>query len=476
RSIPFKVVYLVGMNDGEYPGTFQRPGFDLIDKKRELCDWSKRNEDKYLFLESILSARKKLFISYTGQSIKDNREIPPSVLVSELLDYLNMAYSVGDGKSIHDHVVIKHPLQPFSKRYFTGEKRIFSYSMENFCAAAKSVSEKKENLPLIRHELMAKGKNFNMDQQFKDISVDDLSFFFANPSRFIVKNILNSDLGVDNYSAAETREPFDLDFLEQYLIKDELLSFFVEQQGDVVRKEQDELSFFHALKASGRLPHGKMGYAEFKKNEIEVKEFAANLGPYIIDRINGNFEVKIIAPGSDANVEPGSGISVKAVFNNLFDSGQVFFRCAKIKPKDILHAWFYHLLFNLMPDYKKERITLLFGIDGSMKFSPMERDAALTELAKMVSLFRQGLNLPLSFFPDTSFAFAEAVIDKNKKDLDALKAAEKKWYSGFYNRGENEDIYIKACFGEDLPETEEFKDNALNVFELILKTWEELDH
>ncbi|MEA1967545.1 MAG: exodeoxyribonuclease V subunit gamma, partial [Thermodesulfobacteriota bacterium] len=34
RSIPFKVVYLVGMNDGEYPGTFQRPGFDLIDKKR----------------------------------------------------------------------------------------------------------------------------------------------------------------------------------------------------------------------------------------------------------------------------------------------------------------------------------------------------------------------------------------------------------------------------------------------------------
>ena len=65
-----------------------RVGFDLIARHPRRGDRSLRDEDRYLFLESILSARECLYISYLGQSIQDNSEIPPSVLVSELLDYI----------------------------------------------------------------------------------------------------------------------------------------------------------------------------------------------------------------------------------------------------------------------------------------------------------------------------------------------------------------------------------------------------
>ena len=65
-------------------------------QKRQLCDWSKRQEDRYLFIESILSARRQVIISYVGRSLKDNSDLPPSVLVSELLDYLESGFKTGN--------------------------------------------------------------------------------------------------------------------------------------------------------------------------------------------------------------------------------------------------------------------------------------------------------------------------------------------------------------------------------------------
>jgi len=88
RSIPFRVIALTGMNDSAFPRRDSRPGFDIIGRGARRGDRSLRDEDRYLFLETILSARDQLYISYTGQSSSDNSKLPPSVLVSELQDYL----------------------------------------------------------------------------------------------------------------------------------------------------------------------------------------------------------------------------------------------------------------------------------------------------------------------------------------------------------------------------------------------------
>ena len=98
-------------------------------------DRSQRNDDRYLFLESILSARDCLYISHIGRSIKDNTVIPPSVLVAELLDYIRSGYRL-EGVSgteekqiemLNAHLVTQQRLHRFSSKYFAGDS-LFSYS------------------------------------------------------------------------------------------------------------------------------------------------------------------------------------------------------------------------------------------------------------------------------------------------------------------------------------------------------------
>lgn len=95
RSIPFKVVCLLGMNDGVYPRTLPPLGFDLMAQQVKRGDRSRRDDDRYLFLEAILSAQQRLYISFIGRSIQDNSLRYPSVLVTELLEYRAKLLSAG---------------------------------------------------------------------------------------------------------------------------------------------------------------------------------------------------------------------------------------------------------------------------------------------------------------------------------------------------------------------------------------------
>lgn len=116
RAIPFEVVCLLGMNDGDYPRQTSRTDFDLMSlpQQRRPGDRSKRDDDRYLVLEALLSARRVLYVSWTGRSVRDNSEQPPSVLVAQLRDYLR----AGWGEAALARLTTEHPLQPFSRRYF----------------------------------------------------------------------------------------------------------------------------------------------------------------------------------------------------------------------------------------------------------------------------------------------------------------------------------------------------------------------
>ncbi|MBW1829896.1 MAG: exodeoxyribonuclease V subunit gamma, partial [Deltaproteobacteria bacterium] len=113
RSIPFKIICLIGMNGDSYPRQSKPLGFDLMAKNPRKGDRSRRNDDRYLFLEALLSARERLYISHVGQSIRDNTGIPPSVLVSEILDYIEQGFEL-HAAEIRKHILTNHRLQPFS--------------------------------------------------------------------------------------------------------------------------------------------------------------------------------------------------------------------------------------------------------------------------------------------------------------------------------------------------------------------------
>jgi len=116
RAIPFEVVCLLGMNDGDYPRRSPRSDFDLmaLPCMARPGDRSRRDDDRQLMLDALLSARRVLHISWAGRSPRDNSEQPPSVLVSQLRDHLAAAWTEAAVKA---HTT-EHPLQPFSRRYF----------------------------------------------------------------------------------------------------------------------------------------------------------------------------------------------------------------------------------------------------------------------------------------------------------------------------------------------------------------------
>lgn len=111
RSIPFRVVCLMGMNDGDYPRRAAVRDFDLMTRQARPGDRSRREDDRYLFLEAVLSAREKLYISWQGRRASDDSEQPPSVLVAQLMDVLALYWQAPPQPRLQ-------PLQPFSPRYF----------------------------------------------------------------------------------------------------------------------------------------------------------------------------------------------------------------------------------------------------------------------------------------------------------------------------------------------------------------------
>ena len=190
RSIPFEVVCLIGMNTAAFPRENTPLGFDLMARFPRPGDRSRRRDDKYLFLEALVSAARVFYISYVGQSVQDNSDIPPSVIVSELIDTIEDSYGI----PVED-LVVRHPLQAYSPRYFNNsEPALFSYSLENFMAAAGAgVSNGPQ--PFFKAPLAPP------PSEWQTLRLEQLCQFYTQPARFLVEQRLGILLKDNRYSA-----------------------------------------------------------------------------------------------------------------------------------------------------------------------------------------------------------------------------------------------------------------------------------
>jgi len=448
RSIPFNVVYMLGLNDGDYPRTGVTPGFDLMTKHRQLCDWSKRYEDRYLFLESILSARQHLIISYVGCDPQDNSIRPPSVLVSELLDYLDAGFETGKAGGLLERLITRHPLHPFSPRYFQGDAKLFSYSQPDCQAALASRATRQTVTGFPEKPLPAPA-----GETWSAIPIAQLCRFFNNPAEFLVRNRLRVNFNPRVADLPEEREPFELDALQAYLIKNDLVGFGL--------TADDTGPPLKALQLSGRLPHGCSGELVLDGLQQEAVEF--------IDR------VKTFSPGEPAepceiNIAcgPEPQITLQGTLHTLYPEGQLFYRCATLKAKDLLDAWIHHLFLNTSEDLRVCQTTTVTSKKDTVSFESLAGPDARAELERLTGYFLDGQQSPLCFFPETSRAFAEAIVQAEKPVDQALQAAQKKWDPGEHHKGEVEDIYLQRSFGIQMPAGRKFQETALGIFKPLL--------
>ncbi len=272
RAIPFRHVYLLGMNDGDYPRQQPVADFDIMRRPGQYRpgDRSRREDDRYLLLEALLSARDKLSISWVGRSIRDNTERAPSVLVGQLRDHISSSwrlYGAGGeefaGNALVQALTTEHPLQPFSSSYFRDDapavgngssecpkvSRLFTYAAEwEHLHVAPSPSASSSTL---------QGADL-LSQWSPDapVTLRQLASFLRRPIDQLYRQRLNVYFHHTDIESEDT-EPFGFDHLEVWKHQDAILQPVGQRLALGPELDVDETlrSSIDAYKRQGELPH-----------------------------------------------------------------------------------------------------------------------------------------------------------------------------------------------------------------------------
>lgn len=435
RSIPFKVICLVGLNSDAFPRESKPMGFDLIVQKPRIGDRSRRNDDKYLFLEALMSARNKLYISYVGQSIQDNTPTPPSVLVSELLDYIHAGFGFSS-----EQVITRHRLQAFSPHYFSKDNGLFSYSAENF-SAISSRHKLIDIQPLISAALP------EPTPEWKDIDIDTLCTFISNPARFLLEKRLGIYLP-EAKAVAEERENFILSGLDKYILGQNLVKSRV--SGMTLK------DCLPVQRAGGRLPHGNVGELVYNEMSVEAEEFVGKIKNHTKGECLQALKV-------DLDI---AGFHLTGRISGIHEHALIRVNYASTKPKYLLNTWIYHLVLCALVEDKHPGRSLLLSKDSVMEFTRVSNSQDIIEY--LLTLYWKGMSELLPFFPESSFEYAKRVLIKKQTESAALKAAQQKWLGNDFARGESQDHYFELCFKTKDPLDEDFQTTAKDIFALLL--------
>lgn len=430
RSIPFRVIAMLGMNDGDFPRQSRPVGFDLIARNPVPGDRSLRNEDRYLFLEALLSARDRLYISYVGQGIFDNAAIPPSVLVSELLDYMGSRYHL-DGTGAVNRFVTYHRLQPFSPAYFIANSSLFTYSQENFNALT-ALENRPENVPAFLPQPLP-----SPPEEMLEISLSSLLAFYRNPCRFLLANRLG--IRPDEIPPPpESREAFSISPLDRYFLKDEII------RRTIANNHPEKL--LAITRAKGILPPASQGDRTFKKSERDIQP--------LVTRISDAWSKGAPLPSLEIDITIGK-FRLKGTLDNIRSDNMLRFRPSAFNGQDAIRLWIEHLLLNYSLSGPYPATTLMLTEDRTIRLEPVE-DPVET-LHELFEFYWRGLQTHLRFFPKSSYAYAE-----NENMGNAISV----WKEGDYPEGD--DPYYRIVFAERDALNHEFRDIAVRIFKPFL--------
>jgi exodeoxyribonuclease V gamma subunit len=407
-TLPFRVVCLVGLGDGELPRRELSTDFDLIahsPEGRRVGDRSRRSEDRYLFLEALVSARERLIITYTGQSIRDNAALPPSVLVSELCDQLAALCPAAPGDDPLASVVVRHPLQAFSPRYFDArDARLFSYA-EHYVAGA-AAARAGPAPAFFASPLPATPAG-------DALGVSDLVRFYQNPTAHLLNRRLELFLRERDLDVPD-REPQELSGLDRYAAGHELLELMLD---DVPSERAKEL-----ILATGALPLGSPGELDF----LDIHASASLIAEQVRGARRG-------APRPALNIEQRlpSGRLLLGNLPESFGTGLIEHQFARVRAKHLLGFWIRHLVLCWLSAPGQHLSSCLIGRppegSGVVRHELSRVADPARVLDALVARYDEGQAQPLLLFPATSRLFAEQYGKKQKPGWDLASQVLREW-------------------------------------------------
>ncbi|MEM6788032.1 MAG: exodeoxyribonuclease V subunit gamma [Myxococcota bacterium] len=423
RAIPFGLVCLLGMEDGSFPRRSATPSFDLTAHAPRRGDRTRRDDDRYLFLEAITSARKALWISYGGRDPRTDEARPASTVVQELFDAVAHAARPADAEGAWGAMTVMHKAQPFDPAYFDGtDPRRFSFDRAAFGAAVARQQPPRATSPPFAAPLPA------WEGTAQTVALEDLIRFFEAPVRYLFEQRIGVVLHREE-RAIEDRDPIVLDPLARYGLGQELLEL---RLADTPRSQLLELAA-----ARGALPLGAAG-------EVELAALMRPVEPLCVQALALREGAAAAARESIAARLP-SGVMVAGEVE-VWRKRQVEARYVKVSGKQLVRLWLRHLLLNAnspreshlvgRPDkgYQTEESA---APTHHYRFRPV--DDAAQRLDDLLELYAIGQREPLLVFPRAGFALVRKEAGGKRGSVDGL------WKKSVWAR----DPYVGRVFSPD---------------------------
>ncbi len=405
RAIPFKGLCLLGMNDGAYPRQSTPRDFDLMTEHWRAGDRSRREDDRYLFLEAFLSARNKLYISWQGCRSTDSQTMPPSVLVSQLTDVLKAKFAPEIEAKLQ-------PLQAFSEKYFQPNAEFFTYA------------DDWEKSQLGHADLL----DSTDASQVPEVGLPIISEWPLKECMRLLKQPVEvywrSRLGVQlngPEEALQDDENFALTGLDRYTLGRSLLE----------AQDMDQQRAAESL--MGQLPMGAVGQGVLKQQYEAAQRVkdraAAYLARYPTELTTQSIEITLSMPWGDVricaemfNLRQGDlGCLQMATRPGAVATGQ---KDQQSPRADVLiNLWPSHVLL-CAAGWNVHSVAV--GLDGAAVLPSLSAEMAKQLLAKWLMVYRHAWvrPLPTTFKAGLAFVTEQTKLNQSDKKIDAQQVNE----------------------------------------------------
>ena len=381
--------------------------FDLMRRNYRPGDRSRREDDRYLFLEALLSAREHLHVSWVGRSVNDNTPRPPSVLVGQLRDHLKAGWRLegaadGDADALVKALTVDHKLQPFSADYFPLQPKapgLFTYAREwNQQAPQTSSGLDADDAPLPPLE------------RSEPLSVRELADFLRDPVKSFFRQRLRVAFEPED-AASENHEPFEVNQLEAWQLQNELIRA---QAAALERGDEDllpaALDRLERMHRSGDLAAG--GFGEVIAGEL-MEPMAGLFERYRTElerwpeRLDEPFELRVAGgPGMGTltledwvgDLRAGPNSTRGRVF---LDPGTLI-KDRKYRGDRLIAYWVGHLAAQLAAGAVT---TVIVSKVGDVEFTPLAEEVARAHLLTLLRAWDEGTRRPLPLAARTAFAW-----------------------------------------------------------------------
>ena len=438
RSVPHRVVCILGLDDGEFPRRSRRDGDDLLLAEPHVGDRDPRTEDRQMLLDALMAATERLIITYTGNDERTNLRRPPAVPVGELLDIVERTVSSEHG-SPRDQIVIHHPLQPFDPRNFVAGKLVpdhpWSFDPQALAGAQALKRPRNLDVPFLPAPLPPRSADV--------IELDNLVRFVERPVRAFLRDRLGISVG-EYFDEVDDELTVELDDLGKWGVGQRLLD------GVLAGAELDACK--KAEVARGTLPPGHLALLVLGEIGAVVAELAGAANALGADGPPESLDVNLALPDGRTLAGTVTGVcgdTIRAI------------SYSRVRPRDRLRAWVRLLaLTAARPERPFESLVIGRARSGTYRaevtvarIPPVGDDpaarsqAALAQLAVLIDLYDRGMREPLPLSSNTSAAYAQAAAAGH----DGTAVADKAWTSPFEYSKEDRDPEHVLVYGDEIP-------------------------